>query len=179
MQSSLARFTVSLSTLFILACASLPAHADTAAKPASNAPIPVGDFFNNRAFSGAVMSPDGRHLAVLVSARGGRVQLYTVELAGMKVSGLTSFEDADIARIAWVNDQRIVYSVADRNSPRVTYATAPACMRSISMAAASASWPAIPHRTGPPPVRISRAPPWTGTRACSPPAAWPAPTMYS
>lgn len=115
MQSSLARFTVALSTLFVVTCASLPAHADTAAKTASNAPIPIGDFFNNNAFSGAVMSPDGRHLAVLVSAKGGRVQLYTVELAGMKVSGLTSFEDADIARIAWVNDQRLVYSVADRN----------------------------------------------------------------
>lgn len=44
MQSSLARFTVSMSTLFILACASLPAHAYTAAKPASNVPIPVADF---------------------------------------------------------------------------------------------------------------------------------------
>ena len=115
MQSSLARFTVALGTVFMLTCASLPVHADTAARNASSAAIPIGDFFNNRAFSGAVMSPDGRHLAVLVSAKGGRVQLYTVELANMKVSGLTSFEDADIARIAWVNDQRLVYSVADRN----------------------------------------------------------------
>lgn len=120
MQSSLARFTAALSTLalgplFMLSCASLPAHAGTAARTTSNAPIPIGDFFNNSTFSGAVMSPDGRHLAVLVSAKGGRVQLYTVELAGMKVSGLTSFEDADIAQTAWVNDQRIVYSVADHN----------------------------------------------------------------
>ena len=61
------------------------------------------------------MSPDGRHLAVLVSAKGGRVQLYTVDLPSMKVNGLTSFEDADIASIAWVNDKRIVYSVADHN----------------------------------------------------------------
>jgi len=115
MQSSLARFTLSLSTLILVTSASLPAYADTDAKAASSAAIPIGDFFNNNAFSGAVMSPDGRHLAVLVSAKGGRVQLYTVELPSMKVSGLTSFEDADIASVAWVNDQRVIYSVADRN----------------------------------------------------------------
>lgn len=115
MQSSLARITASLSALLMLSSTCLPAHADAGAKAASSTPIPIGDFFNNNAFSGAVMSPDGRHLAVLVSAKGGRVQLYTVELPGMKVSGLTSFEDADIASIAWVNDKRVIYSVADRN----------------------------------------------------------------
>ena len=56
----------------------------------------------------AVLSPDGRHVAVLVSAKDGRVQLYTVDLPSMKVAGLTSFEDADISSIAWVNERRIV-----------------------------------------------------------------------
>jgi len=115
MQSSLARFTVSISALFMMTSASLPAYADTDTKAPSSALIPIADFFNNSAFNGAVMSPDGRHLAVLVSAKGARVQLYTVDLPSMKVNGLTSFEDADIASIAWVNDKRIIYSVADRN----------------------------------------------------------------
>ena len=114
MQSSLTRIALSLGILF-LGATGLPAHADPSAAATPAAVIPIADFFNNAAFNGAVMSPDGRHLAVLVSAKGGRVQLYTVELPSMKVNGLTSFEDADIASIAWVNNRRVVYSVADRN----------------------------------------------------------------
>ncbi len=114
MPSSLTRIALSLSIMFFGATC-LPAYADTSAAAAPGAIIPIGDFFNNAAFNGAVLSPDGRHLAVLVSAKGGRVQLYTVELPSMKVNGLTSFEDADIASIAWVNNKRVVYSVADHN----------------------------------------------------------------
>src|SRR5450830_1766290 len=115
MQSSLARLTLSFSALFLTTSASLPAYAETGVKPAVTAAIPLEDFFSNAALSGAVLSPDGRHLAVLVSTKGGRIQLYTVDLPSMKVRGLTSFEDADISSITWVNDKRIVYSVADRN----------------------------------------------------------------
>lgn len=53
------------------------------------AAIPAADFFANATLSGAVLSPDGRHVAVLVSAKDGRVQLYTVDLPSMKVAGLT------------------------------------------------------------------------------------------
>ncbi|MBB5610204.1 MULTISPECIES: prolyl oligopeptidase family serine peptidase [unclassified Janthinobacterium] len=117
MQSSLTRLALSFSTLLLSTSTILPAYADTGTKPATQAatPVPIEDFFSNAALSGAVLSPDGRHLAVLVSAKGGRIQLYTVDLPSMKVKGLTSFEDADIDRIDWVNNQRIVYSVADRN----------------------------------------------------------------
>ena len=88
MQSSLTRIALSLGILF-LGATGLPAHADPSAAATPAAVIPIADFFNNAAFNGAVMSPDGRHLAVLVSAKGGRVQLYTVELPSMKVNGLT------------------------------------------------------------------------------------------
>lgn len=110
MRSSLACLTLSA---LLSSLASLPAHA--AAPPATAAAVPIADFFANAALSGAVLSPDGRHVAVLVSAKGGRVQLYTVDLPSMKVNGLTSFEDADISSIAWVNERRVVYSVMDRN----------------------------------------------------------------
>ncbi|KAB8043867.1 S9 family peptidase [Janthinobacterium aquaticum] len=113
MQFSLVRFTLTISALLLSTSIALPVLADNQ-QTAPSTTIPIADFFNNSAFSGAVISPDGRHLAVLVSAKGGRVQLYTVQLPSMKVSGLTSFEDADIASIAWVNNQRLVYSVADR-----------------------------------------------------------------
>lgn len=114
MRSSLAGFLVSISTA-LFAC-TIPASAVAAASatvPA--AAIPIADFFANATLSGAVMSPDGRHVAVLVSAKGGRTQLYLVELPGMKVRPLTSFDDADISQVSWVNPRRVVYSVMDRN----------------------------------------------------------------
>ena len=110
MRSSLACLTLAI--LLPASAASITAHA---AVPVPAAAIPAADFFANATLSGAVLSPDGRHVAVLVSAKGGRVQLYTVNLPGMQVQPLTSFEDADISSIAWVNEQRIVYSVMDRN----------------------------------------------------------------
>ena len=111
MRSSLACLTLSA---LLSSIASMPAQA-APSSPATAAAIPIADFFANAALSGAVLSPDGRHVAVLISAKGGRVQLYTVDLPSMKVAGLTSFEDADISSIAWVNEQRLVYSVVDRN----------------------------------------------------------------
>ena len=110
MRSSLACLTL---TALLSSAISMPAHAAASVPPA--AAIPAADFFANATLSGAVLSPDGRHVAVLVSAKDGRVQLYTVDLPSMKVAGLTSFEDADISSIAWVNERRIVYSVMDRN----------------------------------------------------------------
>lgn len=110
MRSSLA--CLALGTIFSCTIA-LSAHAAGQAAPAAT--IPIGDFFANAAFSGAVISPDGRNVAVLVSAKGGRTQLYTVELPSMKVKPLTAFDDADISSVTWVNEHRLVYSVVDRN----------------------------------------------------------------
>ncbi|MFZ4874926.1 S9 family peptidase [Janthinobacterium sp. Mn2066] len=114
MQSSLARLALCFSPLLLTTAASLPAYADTGTHAAAQ--IPIEDFFSKAAFSGAVLSPDGRHLAVLVSTDGGHVQLHTVDLSSMKISGLTSFQDVDIANISWVNNQRIIYSVVDRSA---------------------------------------------------------------
>jgi len=114
MRSSLAGLFVSVSTLLCCAIPTAALAATTAAESAAAA-IPIADFFANPALSGAVMSPDGRNVAVLVSAKGGRSQLYLVELPSMKVRPLTSFDDADISRVSWVNPRRVVYSVSDRN----------------------------------------------------------------
>ena len=118
MQSSLTRLALCFSTLLLSTFTPLPAYADTgtqtAAQPAAQ--IPIEDFFNKAAFSGAVLSPDGRHLAVLVSTDSGRIQLHAVDLSNMKISGLSSFQDVDIANISWVNNQRIIYTAVDRSS---------------------------------------------------------------
>ena len=89
----------------------------TLAQPAAS--IPVADFFRAPVMSRPVMSPSGRYLAATMP--GGpqrREQLVLVDLQDFSKSKvLAAFFDADIARVGWVNDERLVFTIADRQSP--------------------------------------------------------------
>ena len=78
------------------------------------AQIPVEHFFENQSFSGAVLSPDGRRLAVRVAPPGQRVRLAVLELDSMRVKVVAYFSDADVDAFHWVNDQRLVFDLEDR-----------------------------------------------------------------
>jgi dipeptidyl aminopeptidase/acylaminoacyl peptidase len=94
--------------LLALVFGSLPAIA------ADNKPPPIADFFQNPAFSNAVLSPSGRLLAVVVGAKDSRDRLAVLDLDTMKVQAVASYSDADVVRPVWVNDKRLVFSLADR-----------------------------------------------------------------
>jgi hypothetical protein len=94
--------------LLALVFGSLPAIA------ADNKPPPIADFFQNPAFSNAVLSPSGRLLAVVVGAKDSRDRLAVLDLDTMKVQAVASYSDADVVRPFWVNDKRLVFSLADR-----------------------------------------------------------------
>jgi dipeptidyl aminopeptidase/acylaminoacyl peptidase len=72
---------------------------------------PVQSFFENPAFSQARISPSGRHVAMGVTPKGGHTQLVVLDTETMKANVAISPRDADIARIEWVNDDRLVFSV--------------------------------------------------------------------
>ena len=76
--------------------------------------IPVENFFENQSFSGAILSPDGRRLAVRVAPPGQRVRLAVLELDSMQVKVVAYFSDADVDAFRWVNDQRLVFDLEDR-----------------------------------------------------------------
>ena len=94
----------------VLLCA--PALAPVAASDAK--PPPIADFFQSPAFSNAVLAPSGRLLAFLVGATDSRDRLAVLDLDTMKVQAVASYSDADVVRPHWVNDQRLVFSLADR-----------------------------------------------------------------
>jgi dipeptidyl aminopeptidase/acylaminoacyl peptidase len=100
----------------LLAYSVIPAHAEAALveQPDKTALVPVADFFRTPKISSVRLSPDGRHVAVTVDTAAGRLQLAVIDLGNLSASKVVaSFSDVDITRVAWVNAQRLVYSVAD------------------------------------------------------------------
>jgi dipeptidyl aminopeptidase/acylaminoacyl peptidase len=77
------------------------------------APVPVEAFFQNAAFSGGTLSPNGRYLAIKVAPRGARTQLVVMDVEKLTAKALVSPTDVDIATVTWVNDDRLVFSVHD------------------------------------------------------------------
>jgi dipeptidyl aminopeptidase/acylaminoacyl peptidase len=77
---------------------------------------PAEIFFDNPNFTGAVLSPDGRRLAVKLGAKGRRVGLGVVNLDDMSVKPLVQFSDTDIHRVRWVNKDRLVFNTQDKET---------------------------------------------------------------
>ena len=80
------------------------------------APPPLADFFANPEFSGALLSPDARHLAVRVLGPNQRERLAVVNLADNSIKVVAQFDDVDVGEMEWVNPQRLVYATRDRQS---------------------------------------------------------------
>ena len=79
-------------------------------------PAPVLSYFRNPDMGRAALSPSGRWLAVTTAVDSGRVVLAIVDLDDRKpsVHVVASYSDVDIASVEWVNDDRLVYNVADQ-----------------------------------------------------------------
>ena len=84
------------------------------AMSATSAPLPsAAAFFENPLFSGAVISPSGKYVAARLAKPGGRYQLAVIDLASRKAQVVANFSDADIGKVQWVNDQRLLFDLQD------------------------------------------------------------------
>lgn len=77
------------------------------------APPPTAVFFDNPSVEDAVLSPDGRHLAIKLGAKGQRIGLGVVRLADMNITPVAQFNDTDIDDVKWVNNERLVFDTRD------------------------------------------------------------------
>ncbi|USX26461.1 prolyl oligopeptidase family serine peptidase [Oxalobacteraceae bacterium OTU3CINTB1] len=110
------------SALIALAVLTVPrvAAAADAGQPAAPAPAtaaarpPIADFFSNPEFSGALLSPSGKYLAVRLGKKDMRDALAVITLSDNSVKGVGNFSDADIGSFDWVNDERLVFTATDR-----------------------------------------------------------------
>lgn len=83
------------------------------------APPPVEDYFKPDAFADVHLSPSGKRLAATIPSSTGRRALAIVDLADQSKSRVVaSYSNADILRVQWVNDERLVYRVRDLQESR-------------------------------------------------------------
>jgi dipeptidyl aminopeptidase/acylaminoacyl peptidase len=98
----------------LLVASFIAAGASGAAEPPT-APLPaIASFFENPAFSAAVLSPDARHLAVRIGGEGKRDLLAVVDLEKMGIKVVANFADADVGDFEWVNNERLILDLADK-----------------------------------------------------------------
>lgn len=84
-----------------------------AAPPAAlSGPPPAADFARWPEVRGVVVSPSNTHAAMLVPVADGRVGLAVVDLTDLGQRKLiAAWGDADVQRVEWVNDKRLVFYV--------------------------------------------------------------------
>ncbi|MRW92404.1 prolyl oligopeptidase family serine peptidase [Duganella sp. FT80W] len=80
------------------------------------APPPISAFFDNTPFNGAMLSPNGRYLAAFIGANDRRDGLAVVDLDTMQANMVAQFNDTDIGKAQWVNNDRLLYSTADKST---------------------------------------------------------------
>lgn len=75
--------------------------------------VPVKDFARHAPISDPVLSPDGKHLAVVVHNKSGRYQLAVLDLPGLKPMSRLNMSPHNVPiDITWVNNKRLVMDIA-------------------------------------------------------------------
>jgi dipeptidyl aminopeptidase/acylaminoacyl peptidase len=97
-----------------LGLAWMAAAAGAAPSPAD---IPLRDFFAVAEMNAPLLSPDGKHIAMIVPGDQGRAALAVARTESPeKRVGVARISNADIFDLRWINDRRILFTVADRDS---------------------------------------------------------------
>lgn len=78
------------------------------------APPPARLFFNNPGVTAAKLSPDGKWLAIRYAQNGGRDSLAVINTENGDSRGVANFNDIDIYRFQWVNNERLMFNTVDR-----------------------------------------------------------------
>ena len=108
----LAHLTIAVSSLLLsssLAFISPQARAsDATARPS------VTDFFTEPEMTELRISPNGKSLALLTSAPDGRKLLMSVDISTRNGNVIANFANADVHNVHWVNNERIVFSLRER-----------------------------------------------------------------
>ncbi|MBK0394129.1 prolyl oligopeptidase family serine peptidase [Ramlibacter algicola] len=83
------------------------------AMAAAPEPIPVQVFFESPAIREAVLSPSGRHLAIIAKNKDDHTQLVILDTETMKPFVAAGSPKLDVVGPIWVNDKRLIYRLGD------------------------------------------------------------------
>ena len=74
----------------------------------------IEHFFQPSSFAQARLSPDGKNVAMLTAGPDKRLALSIMETSSTSPKVIARFSNADIVSVNWVNNNRLVYSMGDR-----------------------------------------------------------------
>ncbi len=110
-----------LALLGALAAGLLAAAAPPAVAAAATGPLPAEAFFRPPEVQDAVLSPSGQWLAVTTAAGAERVSLVVFDLRAtegrLPAQRLVQFREVDVASVAWVAEDRLVFTVSESDTP--------------------------------------------------------------
>jgi len=91
------------------------AQAQPATAPAANQ-LTVEDIWKSPSLAGPTLSRSGKYLAATAPFKG-RMNLLVMDMETRKGKLLTAFDDYDVINVAWVGDDRLIFSLGQANSP--------------------------------------------------------------
>ena len=94
----------------LVAALSIAATAAVAGMPVDPQP-----FFKHADYGEFKLSPSGKHVAGVIPVNG-RTGLVAIEVATRKPGEVTTVRVSDIAWFDWVNDDRLVFTIVDRQA---------------------------------------------------------------
>ncbi len=97
------------------ALAVLPAAVSAADKPAPG-PLTVEDIWRDPQLDSPIISRDGKFMAATMPFKG-RMNLVVINLENRNALALTAYEDFDVVGVHWVGNERLLYSLGQRNTP--------------------------------------------------------------
>lgn len=101
--------------MVVAGCCLLAATAGGARSPAAD--IPVREFFAVTEMKAPLLSPDGRHIAMIVPGEGGRAVLAVAPVeAPERRIGVARIQHADIFDLRWINNRRILFTITGRET---------------------------------------------------------------
>ena len=105
----------------LLALTALGASAQTApasapAPAASATALTVEEIWKNPQLANPTLSRSGKYLAATAPSKG-RMNLLVLDMETRQGTLLTNYSDFDVRNVAWVGDDRLIFSLGQQNSP--------------------------------------------------------------
>lgn len=101
----------------LVACIGIfSSHAILAQTIANYSPPTVEEIWRDPQLDRPILSQSGKYLAALAPSKG-RMNLVIIDLETRKGTIITSYENFDVQGVVWVGDERLVYSLGQRNAP--------------------------------------------------------------
>ncbi|MEO8524028.1 MAG: S9 family peptidase [Caldimonas sp.] len=93
------------------------AHAQAASAPAAKVvPVPLEEFMRLPAYASPRVSRNGKYFAVTIPING-KMNVAVVDLETRKGTALTNFDNFDVISMRWVGNDRLLFSLGQRDSP--------------------------------------------------------------